>query len=114
MLINGVDYGRSKLGNTYEDSLIQNRFVSGTGKVRTTDKSVDEELITYTLPRVPYSKFVILRYFLTKVARYAANEFALVDDHGQSRTVYWWDKRLRATERAGRIFEVTITVRVKT
>ncbi len=113
MQFNGVDYGRAKLGTSYQSEKQQSRFVAGDGSVRTQDKTVESELMTITFPRLTHTQFLALRHFLTKVANYSANHFSIVDDHGEAFTVYWWDSKLKAKERGGRLFSATVTVRVK-
>lgn len=113
MEINGVDYGRTKLGTSHQSEKLQNRFIAGNGTVRTRDKSVETELLVITFPRLSYSQFVLLRYFLTNVANYSANSFGFTDDHGEAFTGRWWDSKLKFIERGGRLFSVTITVRIE-
>jgi len=113
MQINGVDYGRAKIGVDQQWSKKQNRFVAGQGKVRVSDRSVNERLITFTLERVSQSQFTTLFVFLVFTANFAKNTFAIIDDWGQSYTVRWWDSRLRFIEKPGRYYTVTITVRVE-
>lgn len=114
MQINGVEYGRAKIGTDQQWSKKQNRFVAGNGTARVSDRSTEERLITFTLERVSVGLFFTLYYFLTQTAGYARNTFQVIDDWGLSYTVRWWDSRLRFTEKAGRIYSVTITVRVET
>lgn len=113
MLIAGVDYGRAKWGTKYENAKTQNRFKGGNGAVRVSDRDEEDELITFTLPRLTAAQFTALKAYLTVTANYAENTWSMTDDWGTVRTVRWWDSKLRFTEQLGRFYTATIQVRVE-
>ncbi len=113
MQINGVDYGRAKLGIGSSWGKKQSRFVAGNGAVRVRDKSVEDALITFTLPRLTLGQFYQLRFYLTQTVDYARESFSIIDDWGIAFTVRWWDSKLKFVEKAGRFYKVTMTVRVE-
>ena len=113
MQIGGTTYGRAEVGFTGESSKVQNRFTAGNGVPRVADRDTEDQLITFTLPRLTWAQFGTLRTYLTVTANYAENTLAIVDDYGQGYTVRWWDGRLKWRHRAGRFVEVTLTFRIE-
>lgn len=110
MYMDTVQVGLAGVKNKYSKDWPQVRSVMGDGSVRIRNTGEPFELRTYEFPRLTASQKNLI-VAISDAAAVAGNAISFQDEWGNSFTGYIWGK-LSWTERLGRFFSLSMTIRI--